>query len=208
MSNLTNLKDSSNNISCLEQSAKNNNEGALWLEKAFYWYQKAAENGNKIAMYNLAICYKNGEGTEKNLEKAFYWYQKAAEIGNKNAMYNLAICYENGKGTEKNLKIAFYWYQKAAENGNNNAMYNLAICYKNGKRTEKNLKKAFYWYQKAQNCKKAYFKLVISGNNFGMFIEGFQTKYKVYKPYQINQISYSKKNFIAGFQRKDTKCKL
>ncbi len=51
------------------------------LEKAFYWYQKAAENGNKAAMNNLAIHYENGKGTEKNLEKAFYWYQKAAENG-------------------------------------------------------------------------------------------------------------------------------
>ncbi|RIA87861.1 hypothetical protein C1645_265247 [Glomus cerebriforme] len=40
---------------------------------------KLAENGDKIAMNNLANCYKN-VGTEKNLEKAFYWYQKAAEM--------------------------------------------------------------------------------------------------------------------------------
>src|SRR6266498_2153131 len=49
------------------------------LEKAFYWYQKAAENGHIKAQYNLAILYEDGEGTEKNLEKAFYWYQKVAE---------------------------------------------------------------------------------------------------------------------------------
>src|SRR6266498_3805654 len=42
------------------------------LEKAFYWYQKAAENNYEIAMNNLAIYYEYGKGTEKNLEKAFY----------------------------------------------------------------------------------------------------------------------------------------
>src|SRR5436309_302090 len=65
------------------------------LKKAFYWYQKAAENGNEGAMHNLAVCYSNGKGTEKNLEKAFGWYQKAAENGNEYAIYDLAICYEN-----------------------------------------------------------------------------------------------------------------
>ena len=49
------------------------------LEKSFYWYQKAAENGHIHALNNLAVCYDYGEGTEKNLKKAFYWYQKAAE---------------------------------------------------------------------------------------------------------------------------------
>jgi TPR repeat protein len=64
-------------------------------------------------MSYLAICYKNGEGTEKNLEKAFDWYQKAAENGHTNAIFDLAICYYS----EKNLKKAFHWHQKAAENG-------------------------------------------------------------------------------------------
>ncbi|CAB4441454.1 unnamed protein product [Rhizophagus irregularis] len=86
-------------INSLERSAENGIEKNL--EKAFYWYQKAAENGFTNAMYYLAICYDNGEGTEKNLEKAFYWYQKAAENGDKEAMFNLAICYKNGAGTER-----------------------------------------------------------------------------------------------------------
>ncbi|RGB28198.1 kinase-like domain-containing protein [Rhizophagus diaphanus] len=67
-------------------------------------------------MSYLAICYYNGEGTEKNLEKAFNWYQKAAKNDNNDAMKSLVTCYENGEGTEKNLEKAFYWYQKVVEN--------------------------------------------------------------------------------------------
>src|SRR5436190_8934444 len=109
MSDLTNdIKNSRNNIKHSEKSAENDNKAYnlvlsclhnhitqynlayLYnnskgieknLEKAFYWYQKAAENGNNDAMDGLGICYYDGEGTEKNLEKAFYWYQKAAKNG-------------------------------------------------------------------------------------------------------------------------------
>ncbi|RGB30585.1 hypothetical protein C1646_817829 [Rhizophagus diaphanus] len=120
------------------------------LEKAFHWYQKAAENGHTGAMNNLANGYYNGEGTEKNLEKAFHWYQKAAENGQEHAMFNLAACYRNGEGIEKNLEKAFHWYQKAAKNGYTDAVINLVTCYENGEGTEKNLEKAFYWYQKVE----------------------------------------------------------
>jgi len=46
--------------------------------KPFIGIKKTAENGDEDAMNNLAICYKNREGTEKNLEKTFNWYQKVA----------------------------------------------------------------------------------------------------------------------------------
>src|SRR5436190_6954980 len=39
-------------------------------------------------MNKLAICYKNGEGTEKNFEKAFYWYQKEAENNKVNKLHD------------------------------------------------------------------------------------------------------------------------
>src|SRR5437763_874907 len=102
MSNPTDIEDSSD-INWLEQVAEKE------LKKSFYWFQRAAENGDKVAMNNLARCYENGVGTEKDVEKAFYWHQKAAENGDKVAMNNLARCYKNGVGTEKNLEKAFYW---------------------------------------------------------------------------------------------------
>jgi TPR repeat protein len=90
MSNLTDIKNSSDNINLLEQSAENN---------------------KKITRYNL---HENGEGKEINLEETFYSFQRAAENGEVNAMNSLALLYYNGKGTEKNLEKAFYWFQKAA----------------------------------------------------------------------------------------------
>src|ERR1700733_9609995 len=81
----------------------------LLCKKCINSLEKLAKNGDKVAMYNLAICYVEGEVMEKNSEKAFYWYQKAAENGVKEAMYNLGKCYLIGEGTENNLEKAFYW---------------------------------------------------------------------------------------------------
>ncbi|PKC64113.1 HCP-like protein, partial [Rhizophagus irregularis] len=99
----------------------------LWCKECINSLEKLAENGDKVAMLNLANYHKNGKEMEKNLEKAIYWYQKAAEKDVKEAMYNLAICYENGEGEEEDLEEAFYWYQKAAEKDHITAMFNLAL---------------------------------------------------------------------------------
>lgn len=50
-------------------------------EKAVYWYKLSAEQGVKLAQYNLAGCYELGRGVEQSIEKALEWYRKAAEKG-------------------------------------------------------------------------------------------------------------------------------
>ncbi|CAB4379996.1 unnamed protein product [Rhizophagus irregularis] len=70
------------------------------FKKAFYWCQKAAENGyTNAAKKFLSLYQKAAEYVHTNAaKKYFYLYQKAAENGEETAMFNLAICYENGEG--------------------------------------------------------------------------------------------------------------
>ena len=49
------------------------------MNKAIYWYEKSAEQGNHHVQNNLANIYKNGDGIDKDMNKAIYWYKKAAE---------------------------------------------------------------------------------------------------------------------------------
>lgn len=54
-------------------------------DKAFEYYQKAAEKGYALAQFYLGLCYHNGEGVEKNLSEAVKWYRKAADQGHAEA---------------------------------------------------------------------------------------------------------------------------
>ena len=60
------------------------------------WYQKAAEQGNADAQYNLGFCYSNGNGVEQSYEEAVKWYQKAAEQGNAYALERLESIKKQG----------------------------------------------------------------------------------------------------------------
>ena len=119
------------------------------LEKAVYWYSKAAEQGRASAQFNLGICYENGEGVDKDLEKAVYWYTKAAEQGDADAQGNLGLCYENGEGVTKDHEKAMYWCSKAALKGNATAQSNLGKYYYDGEGVTKDSKKAVDRYTKS-----------------------------------------------------------
>ena len=49
------------------------------MEKAIYWFQKAADQGNPHAQCDLGACYLHGEGVEKNETLGFGLLLKAAE---------------------------------------------------------------------------------------------------------------------------------
>lgn len=117
-------------------------------DKAVYWFEKAAEQGIVEALYNLGVCYANGEGVSQDYTTAAYWYEKAAEQGYAKAQLNLGHLYfhYNGVGIKFDWEKALYWYEKAALQGNAKAQTQTGLLthlYK------KDYEKAKYWLEKA-----------------------------------------------------------
>lgn len=78
-------------------------------DAAFKYYWAAAHSGHLDAMTDLAKCYEEGKGTEKNLDAAIKWYVRAAELGEFFAQADLAVLlFKYG-----NIDGAYYWENKA-----------------------------------------------------------------------------------------------
>jgi len=116
------------------------------LKKAIYWYNKATENENDLAQYNLGQCYRFRINNES---KTFEYHKKSAKRGYDMSQNVLGILYENGEGIEKDLGKAIYWYNRAAENENEFAQYNLGRCHNLGIGIEKNETKAFEYFKRS-----------------------------------------------------------
>ena len=51
------------------------------FRQAIVWYERAAELGNVLAQYNLAVMLAKGKGCEPDRVAAQSWFAKAAERG-------------------------------------------------------------------------------------------------------------------------------
>ncbi len=98
-------------------------------KKAATLWQKAADQGNASAQYNLGVMYKNGQGVKQDYFKAKELYQKAADQGSAGAQLNLGVMYDEGYGVKQDYFKAAALYQKAADQGIAEAQYNLGIMY-------------------------------------------------------------------------------
>lgn len=78
-----------------------------------------AENkqNNAATQCQLALCYSQGRGVNRDWKQAFEWYRKAAIQGYAPAQYEIANCYHYGRGTAKNPAEANRWYGKSAIQG-------------------------------------------------------------------------------------------
>lgn len=65
------------------------------MELAVDLFLKSSEQGNIKAFCNLAICYEEGTGVEKNLKTAIAYYRKAANQGDKFAEEKLMKLEQN-----------------------------------------------------------------------------------------------------------------
>jgi len=84
-------------------------------EEAFQHFGEAAKQGNAAGLYNMAICYANGQGVAKDEQLAFAFMKQAAESNVEVAYFGLANQYFQGFGTEKSLEKAEKWAKKAVE---------------------------------------------------------------------------------------------
>ena len=78
------------------------------LNKAYYWYSKSAEAGDRIGMSNLGgWCYLWGNGIERDVDKAIFWLAKAAdECGDIWSMNKLTYIYGELEGYTNNEQAA------------------------------------------------------------------------------------------------------
>ena len=124
-------------------------------ESAFEIWSKWADLGDSDAMYDLGVCYVNGQGVPQDYAEAVKWYRKAADLGNADAMTNLGLCYDNGQGVSQDYAEAVKWYRKAADLGNAEACRNLAVFYELGQGVTQDDVEAVKWYRKAADLGNA-----------------------------------------------------
>jgi TIR domain/Sel1 repeat len=87
--------------------------------------ERAAEQGDAQAAYNLGLLYAHGEGVARDETKAISLITTAAKNNFPIAKYRLGTIYEQGIVLPKDPDQAQQWYASAAADGNQNAMHNL-----------------------------------------------------------------------------------
>ena len=101
-------------------------------EEALTRYRVAAEEGQSAAQFNLAMCYRRGEGVEKDAAQAVRWFRRAAEQGLALGQTQVGFSFYLGEGVQKDEAEAARWFRLAADQGEVNAQHNLGICLAQG----------------------------------------------------------------------------
>ncbi len=121
-------------------------------EQAFYWMEKAAENGSAEAEYYLSLFYEDGLGVnEPDLSTAMKWLRQAAEHDYAYASYELGLAYLAGKTGSVDAHQGAVWLDKAAREGVVRAQRQLAGLYEQGVGVTQNTASALYWYRQASD---------------------------------------------------------
>jgi Holliday junction DNA helicase RuvB len=113
-------------------------------------FEKAVKQGRAPAQINLALCYMDGLGVEKDEAEGVKWYSTAAEKGHAFAEYSLGNCYYLGRGVAKDISTALKWWHMAADHGSDDAQHNLGVCYESGEGViAQNYVEAYKWMKLA-----------------------------------------------------------
>lgn len=127
-------------------------------EKAFEWFLKSANEGNKFAQYSLANLYYYGNGVEKDLPQAFLWYQRSSAQGQPYASYAIAQMYIKGEYVCQSEETAQRFYKAALsgfleleskDQADDNLYYKLGYMFKKGLGTGIDMDKAIDYFKRS-----------------------------------------------------------
>lgn len=122
--------------------SKNNKEALFWLEKA-------ANNDEPEALFQLGVYYSEGN----DLAKSIKYYQRAAELNHADAALELSYIYDEGAIVEQDDDKALFFLKKSAELGNQEAIEELAaqalVSLDQNGQGNMDAKEAEYWIKKA-----------------------------------------------------------
>ena len=168
--------------------------------KAFYWYQKAANQNNVTAETMLAFMYYNAQGTVKDIDASIYWNKKAADGGSWYAWGQLGCIYEE----QQNYLKALQCFKKAAESPSDKetrryAQYRVGRIYDLGLGVSEDDFEAFRWYKLSADAGYDYainrLKVLAEENPFPN--ENFANAGDYYRFYEEN---VAKKNYDTAYK--------
>ena len=126
--------------------------------QAFKWLKASADQGYPHAEYLLALCYRDGKGTETNLTESIFWLQRAASNGVVNAQVRLGRYYSDKAlrqinsnsppsylRTNSNFLLCVGWFEKAANQGDTGGQIFFGTAYATGCGIDKNPVEAYKW---------------------------------------------------------------
>ena len=87
------------------------------IDKALFWYAKAAEQDQPLAIQALAELYYYGVETERKPRLAYSLFLRSANFKNAEAYFCLGEMYYNGIGVDQDKSSALTWYKKSADEG-------------------------------------------------------------------------------------------
>ena len=126
-------------------------------QKAYDWYNKAAQNGRIEAMADLGDLFYDKSGLERSYSKALNWYLKYVNepsAQRKSVVYEKIglIFYYGGYGVDKYYPTAFEYFSKSSTNV---AKYYLGWMYEHSQGVGRDLKKAKDYYKESKGYSDA-----------------------------------------------------
>ena len=118
-------------------------------KEALFWLEKAANNDEPEALFQLGVYYSEGN----DLAKSIKYYQRAAELNHADAALELSYIYDEGAIVEQDDDKALFFLKKSAELGNQEAIEELAaqalVSRDQNGQGNMDAKEVEYWIKKA-----------------------------------------------------------